>query len=151
MAYSITRLSLTLQGMLIALSITELAMAAPAVQVLVPDYPRIEIEIQQSQGQVHFEFFWWRDKTAPAEPKVPVKVQYLTVSLRGEKSPLWIIRSPLASSMTSRITFGVIPQGYVQEEPISGPAPALDVNRYYVVGIMGEGGMGSTTFVFQSP
>ncbi len=137
---------------------TVLSLLPWGVEGAVPDFPLIEIEVHQSRGQVHFLCYW--AKRQADGRRVPVRVHDVMVyevmsptppeslaKKRGEIE-IWRVYLPKGYPVSSVVTYGVVPTGFVQDVPNAGPAPPLEPNRRYHVGVNGEGGMGATTFVY---
>jgi len=115
-----------------------------------PDYPLIDIEVQQSEGQVHFRFYW-RDEKGKPPKRLPVDAWNIAVYMPGGTPTIWEIISPRNGQRTTQATYGLVPQGFQQTVPTEGAAPPLEVNRQYYVGVSGEGGIGSASFTYTGP
>lgn len=138
-----------------------LSLSAWLAEGAIADFPTIEIEVHQSQGAVEF-LCYWAQREADGR-RIPVRVQTTMVAQMMSAGPpgspatrrgeplLWHVRNPKHYPMSSVVTYGVIPAGFVQDVPSAGPAPPLVPNQGYQVGVNGEGGMGATAFVYKGP
>ena len=115
---------------------------------LPPDYPIFQVEIVESNGALRFQFYW-KDKTSFEQDVGLVKVQYVSVYLRGQWPPLWRLYCPPLVQRPTHFTYGLVPAGCVQEDPAAGPAPPLTPGQEYMVGANGDGGVGAKPFTYQ--
>ena len=119
-------------------------------QALRPDYPILQIETKQSQGQVHFELYRL-DKRHKPPSRIPVQIWQLTIFVPPGMPDNWIWRiySKNWETKISTITYGVTPPMFVQEVPSDASPPRLEQNKEYFVSAHGEGGVGGGSFVYQ--
>jgi len=146
----------------IGLVVMEILMFSAESQVLKPDYPVLEIEVEQSKGQVHFQFYWGDTRGFP-QVKVPVKVWELKVYQRDGNPTtveehlrmikyVWTMVSSARSPSATQVTYGLVPPEFTQVEPPNRPAPPLMVNQEYFVSVRGEdAGIGVARFVYEGP
>lgn len=109
--------------------------------------PWIDVRITEVRGEVEFEFFlkkrvlWW-------QREVPVGIFSLAVHKPGEEPDIWRVVDLSGQAHPMRIKYGVLPQGFVQEEPRHGSAPRLSSHERYAESVRGSGGLGAKAFVY---
>ncbi len=109
--------------------------------------PGIHVTVAQSDGKVELEFHRISDDGRPLDEAA--RVHRFSVYVPGGSPTIWRILTVQPSKMTTRIQYGVVPDGFVQEEPTSGQAPSLEPGRTYSVAAVGEGA-GFTSFTYGS-
>jgi hypothetical protein len=113
--------------------------------------PRMEIQIQQEQDQVIFEFFIRDTIFFFLNKRTPLGISSLLVN-DSKRKPIWSIQlvKPDASGAVKKITYGVVPEGFHQHEPAVGPAPNLEhKGQYEVWASWGGGAGGRVVFIYE--
>ena len=104
------------------------------------------VVIRQEGDQVTFEAhenvgrLW-------STPGVTRAVSTLLVTTRGDA--LWQVET--VTPHAGPITYGRVPEGFVQMMPGTGPPPALRVDEEYDVSVVGPGGTGGARFTLHTP
>ncbi len=125
-----------------------LTLSTVGCEMLYVKDPLLEVVVEQSEGQVRFEFYR-TDKSWLSKRRIPASIWSLSVNLPGGM-PVWRVVSPASGPGALQVTYGVAPSGFTQEVPSVGAAPPLDPNRPYGVSVRGEG-VGAASFVYGKP
>ena len=102
--------------------------------------PGIKIAVTQSNGKVEFEFYRLDERGNPLEERarvhnLAVHIPGGTPYVPGSIRTLWSIITVQQSKMVTHITYGAVPDGFVQENPWEGPAPPLEPGKTYSVSV----------------
>jgi hypothetical protein len=122
----------------------------PSLEGQVYDFSRIEIDVQKSGvGELKFKFFILR-KLPHAEEKIPAKLYWLTVFEPNDKRALWQIETTKIESMTTNVSYGIVPVGFKQILPSEGSAPKLELGHRYSIWVYCEAnGIGTSSFMVE--
>jgi hypothetical protein len=125
------------------------ASAGALAQPRAPEQPG-QLRVMQDDGAVRFRAFV-RDRASDASP-APADLVGLSVSRLGGQRPIWHVRADGVHA-AREVRYGVVPDGFVQEQPPAGAAPGLEPGvEYVVVGDLGSmGTLLGASFVVRRP
>lgn len=104
------------------------------------------IEVRQQGKRVQFEVFW---VDVDGNRMVPLQAYRLVVRPTDQDKYIWdVVGQDYAE--TQRITYGIVPKGFVQKVPLYGQPPALVPGaKYEVYAHTRDAGSPLTSFVYQ--
>jgi hypothetical protein len=111
-----------------------------------PAQPPLMVVIRQPGDDVTFEAHE-NIGTLWSKPGAPRAIWTLLVTTRRDQTgetALWQIET--ATRWQDPITYGRVPEGFIQRMPGRGAPPALQPNETYVVSVRGPAGPGRTPF-----
>jgi hypothetical protein len=111
-----------------------------------PAQPPLTVVTRHRGGDVTFEVYE-NVGTLWSKPGAPRGIWALLVTTRRDQTgaiALWQIETP--TPRREPITYGRVPEGFIQMMPGRGAPPALQPNEHYVVSVRGPAGPGRTRF-----
>ena len=102
-----------------------------------PESPHVIVEpggaiiVEQASGQVVFSFLIQR--TPGTGDLIPTEANDLVVKKVGHDAPIWSVFARGTGSTASRIVYGVVPAGFIQDIPANTLAPKLEKGVIYSV------------------
>ncbi len=126
---------LTTVVLLLAVQLLPGCGAPGASQPPEPPYVIVEpggaIMVEQTSGQVVFSFLIQR--TPGTGDLIPTAANDLVVKKVGHDAAIWSIFARGTGSTASRIVYGVVPAGFIQDIPANARAPKLEKGVTYSV------------------
>ena len=111
-----------------------------------PEPPRVILEpggrivVEEASGRVVFSFL---SQDTPGRGNLsPSRAVDLVVKRVGEDAVLWFIRTKGTENAAARITYGIVPPGFIQDTPANAPARKLEKGVTYSVAARAGGWMG---------
>jgi len=111
-----------------------------------PSQPPLMVAVRQRGGDVTFEVYE-NVGTLWSKPGASRSISTLLVTTRRDQTgatALWQIEAP--TPRQEPITYGRVPEGFLQMMPGRGVPPALQPNEHYVVSVLGPAGPGRAPF-----